>query len=300
MAAVNCEKLIERSKQMDVPSVIRQRLTDLGVEQRELAAAAQVTESYISQLLTRKKAPPAPNRTDIYDKLELFLGLPRGELSKLAELQRQEALQRQLGEPLAPLFKEVRALILNKCSPDNESDIRMIFEKQPFGELERLVTQKLLEVVKNIAKEELENETWLRQVGQLNNRSYEQMRVLVLEFLDTDIFNLSVEHGIAFLDPLIESWDINLATFGMDIVLNRRLASEPVKKFAFVEWEDEVPLNLEPGFSEFLRDTSLSGDATAEEIAFLRQLRFKRKRPMPLYYYRALQNLRDPLHFRTS
>ena len=34
---------------MDVPSVIRQRLADLEVEQRELAAAAQVTESYLSQ-----------------------------------------------------------------------------------------------------------------------------------------------------------------------------------------------------------------------------------------------------------
>ncbi len=283
---------------MDVPSVIRKRLADLGVEQRDLATAAQVTESYISQLLTRKKAPPAPNRTDIYDKLEPFLGLPPGELSKLAELQRQEALQRQFGEPLAPLFKEVRALILSKCSLDHETDIRTIFEKQPFGELERLVTQKLLEVIKNIAKEELGNETWLRQVAQLNDRSYEQMRVLVLEFLDTDIFNLSVEHGIAFLDPLIESWDIDLETFGMDIVLNRRLASVPVKRFAFVEWEGDAPFDLESGLAEFLQDTSLSGDATDEEIAFLRQLRFKGKRPTPLYYYRALQNLRDPLHFR--
>jgi len=26
-------------------------------------------------------------------------------------------------------------------------------------------------------------------------------------------------------------------------------------------------------------------------------LRFKGKRPTPLYYYRELQNLRDPLHF---
>jgi hypothetical protein len=286
-------------KPMDVPSVIRQRLADLGVEQRALATVAQVTESYISQLLTRKKLPPAPNRTDIYDKLEPFLGLPRGELSKLAALQRQEILQRQLGDPFTPLFQEVRALILRKCPPDNEPHIRTIFEKQAFGELERLVTQKLLEVVKDIAKEELGNEGWLRQVAQLSNRSYEQMRVLVLEFLDTDIFNLSVAHAIVFFDPLIESWDIDLATFGMVIVLNRRLALVPVKKFAFVEWEDEEPLDQEPGFAEFLQDKSLGGDATEEEIAFLRRLRFKERRPTPLYYYRALQNLRDPLHFRT-
>ena len=45
---------------MDVSLVIRQRLEEFGLEQRELARAAQVTESYISQLLTRRKAPPAP------------------------------------------------------------------------------------------------------------------------------------------------------------------------------------------------------------------------------------------------
>ena len=52
---------------MDVSLVIRQRLETLDLEQRELARAAQVTESYISQLLTRKKAPPAPNRTDLVE-----------------------------------------------------------------------------------------------------------------------------------------------------------------------------------------------------------------------------------------
>ncbi|MDZ4340000.1 MAG: helix-turn-helix transcriptional regulator, partial [candidate division NC10 bacterium] len=40
--------------------MIRQRLEELGADQRDLATAAQVTESYISQLLTRKKSPPAP------------------------------------------------------------------------------------------------------------------------------------------------------------------------------------------------------------------------------------------------
>ena len=283
---------------MDIAFVIRQRLGELGVEQRDLATAAQVTESYISQILTRKKAPPAPNRTDIYDKMEAFLGLTKGELTKLANLQRHEELKRSLAEPLTPLFQEVRTLILCKCNPNNEAHIRAIFEKQPFGELERLVTQKLLEVVKRVVKEELTHEPWLRQVARLSTRSYEQMRVLVLEFLDTDIFSLSAEHCTAFLDPLIESWNIDLATFAMEIVLNRRLASEPVKKFAFVEREQ--PFDEEPGLKAFLQDTSLSGNATEEEIAFLRQLRFKEKRPTPLYYYRALQDLRDPLHFRAS
>jgi len=284
---------------VDVPFVIRQRLEELGAEQRDLATAAQVTESYISQLLTRKKPPPAPNRTDIYDKMERFLKLPRGELAVLADLQRKEELKRRLGDaPPAPLFKEVRELILRKCHPDSHKDMRAIFEGQAFGELERLVTQKLLDVVKKVAREELENERWLRLVARLSGRSYEQMRVIVLEFLDTDIFHLSAEHCVAFLDPLIESWDIDLATFGVEIVLNRRVARGYLKKFEFVEREPEQPSGEEPGLREFLRDPSLSGDATEEEIEFLKRLRFKGKRPAPLYYYRELQNLRDPLHFR--
>jgi predicted transcriptional regulator len=50
---------------VDVGLVIRKRLENLGFEQKDLAAAADVTESYISQLLTRKKLPPAPDRTDL-------------------------------------------------------------------------------------------------------------------------------------------------------------------------------------------------------------------------------------------
>ena len=284
---------------MDVALVVRQRLEQLGLEQRDLATAAQVTESYVSQLLAGKKAPPAPNRTDIYQKMEQVLKLRNGELAKMADLQRKEEFQRKLGDPPAPLFKEVRELILRKCAPDKEKQIRAIFEKQPFGELERLVTQKLLDVVKRVAKEELESENWLRLVARLSNRSYEQMRVIVLEFLDADLFNVSIENCVSFLDPLIESWNIDLATFGLEIVLNRRVAPGHPKKFEFVEKEPEPAFDEQPGLKEFLHDPSLSGDATKEEIEFLKKLRFKGKRPTPLYYYREMQSLRDPLHFRT-
>jgi transcriptional regulator with XRE-family HTH domain len=285
---------------MDLALVIRQRLEQLGLEQRDLAGAAQVTESYVSQLLTRKKAPPAPTRTDIYDKMERLLKLPNGELAKLADLQRQEGLKRKLADPPTPLFKEVRELVLRKSKPDKQQQVQAIFEKQPFGELERLVTQKLLDVVKRLAEEELENENWLRLVARLSDRTYEQMRVATLEFLDTDVLDLSVENCVSFLDPLIESWDMDLATFGMEIVLNRRIAPGQSKKFEFVEKVAEPPFEEEPGLKEFLRDPSLSGDATEGEIGFLKKLRFKQRRPTALYYYRELQNLRDPLHFRAA
>jgi transcriptional regulator with XRE-family HTH domain len=282
---------------VDVCLAIKQRLEKLGLEQRDLATAAEVTESYISQLLTRKKMPPAPGRTDIYDKMGKFLKLPSGKLANLAEHQRKEELRRNLADPPKPLFKEVRELILRKCAPAKEKQIRVIFEQQPFGELERLVTQKLLDVIKKVAKEELNSENWLHLVARLAGRSYEQMRVTLLEFLDTDVFNLSPENCLSFLDPVIESWDVDLTTFGMEIVLNRRIASGDPRRFAFVEMGPDQP-EVEPGFKEFLKDSSLCGTATKEEIELLRNLRFNGKRPTAIYYYRELQSLRDPLHFR--
>jgi transcriptional regulator with XRE-family HTH domain len=283
---------------VDVPLVIRHRLTELGLEQKDLAVAAQVTESYISQLLARKKAPPAPNRTDIYDKIGKFLKLPSGELSKLARLQRREELKKKVADPASPLFKEFRELILRKCEPGKRKQIRAIFEKEPFGELERLVTQKLLDVAKGVAKEELDSEKWLRLMARLSKRSYEQVRVSILEFLDTDIFHVSIENCISFLDPMIESWDINLETFGVEFILDRRLTAGRLKRFEFVEKESEAPSEVLQGLEQFLNDTNLSGDATKEELDLLKGLKLKGRQPTPLYYYRALQNLRDPLHFR--
>ena len=283
---------------MDVPLIIRHRLDELGLGQKDLAVAAQVTESYISQLLARKKAPPAPGRTDIYDKIGKFLELPSGELAKLASLQLREELKKKVADPPSPLFQDFRELILRKCESRKRKQVKAIFEKEPFGELERLITQKLLDVAKGVAKEELDSEKWLRLMARLSKRSYQQVRVTILEFLDTDIFHVSIENCVAFLDPLIESWDIDLETFGVQIILNRRLATAHLKKFEFIEREPQAPLEKQPGLEAFLKDATLSSDATKEELEFLKGLRFGGRKPTPLYYYRELQNLRDPLHFR--
>jgi len=124
------------------------------------------------------------------------------------------------------------------------------------------------------------------------------MRVAVLEFLDSDVFNITSESCIAFLDPLIVSWDIDFKSFSLAITLNSKVASANLKKFEFLEKEPEGKPGEEPGLREFLKDRSLSADATPEEIDFLRALQFKDgRRPTALYYYRELQNIRDPLHF---
>ncbi|HXF13136.1 MAG TPA: helix-turn-helix transcriptional regulator [Terriglobales bacterium] len=282
---------------MDIASVIRHRLDELAIGQRELAVAADVTESYISQLLAKKKTPPAPDRTDIYDKIAKVLKVPGKELARLADTQRREELRRKVLDPPRPLFQEFRQLILRKCVATKKKQINNIFEREPFGEFERFVTQRLLDVAKRVAKEELEDEKWIHRVARVGKRSYEETRVLILEFLDTDVFHVSVENCISFLDPLIESWDIEFENFGMEIVLNPRLTRKHLKKLEFREAEPEPAFETEPGLEAFLDDAKLSAGITEPETAFLKSLRFDGKRPSPLYYYRELQSLRDPLNF---
>ena len=86
----------------------------------------------------------------------------------------------------------------------------------------------------------------------------------------------------------------------METVLNRRLASGPPRTFEFVERAATPRTDEEPGLQAFLQDPALGGDATAEEITLLKTLTFRERRPTPLYYYRELQNLRDPLDFQQA
>ena len=283
---------------MEVSLAIRQRLEQMGLEQKDLARAAGVTESYVSQLLSRKKPPPSPSRTDIYARMDRFLELPEGELAKLADLQRMEELKRELGGEPAALLPGLRTLILAKCRREKESHVRAIFERAPFGEFERLVTQKLLDVVKRVASDELENRYWLRTVAQLSGRSDEAMRATALACLDADIFDLSSDNYTSFFDAVIASWDVDLKTFGLEVILNRQITAQPVRKFGFVEEEPGLTLE-EPGLREFLNNPALAIAVTEEEEGFLRRLRFRDRRPTAIYYYRELQNLRDPFHFHS-
>ena len=147
-----------------------------------------------------------------------------------------------------------------------------------------------------MAKRELQGGDWLPRVARLTKRKQEETRVLILELLDTDVFHVSVENCLAFLDPLIQSWDIDMSSFGMDVVLNRKLTRSPVKRLEFCEVEPEQPVE-NAALEEFLKDRRMSAGVTEEEMAFLRRLRVEGRRPSALYYYRELQNLRDPLHF---
>ena len=287
----------QRTAGLNFAALVKSRLSTLGREQKELARAAQVTDSYVSQLLRRKKAPPAPDRTDLYARMEAFLALPRGELGRLAQIERAEERRSRPAPVARPLFQEFRELLLRKCVARKRDEVRADFEAQPFGTLERLVAGKLLDVVQRIARRELDSDNWIRLAANFGGRSHEEMRVIVLEFLDTDVFHVSRENCAAFLDPLVDSWDVDLTDLRLDIRLNPALTGDPLRTFRLVEGAPSDGAGIEPGFAEFLDDARLADRITVPETEFLGRQRFNGRRPTKLYYYRALQALRDPLHF---
>ncbi len=279
---------------MDFVFVVRQRLEELGLDQRDLANAAEVTESYVSQLLSRKKPPPLPNRTDLYDKMSRALELPREELARLAALEQHEALDQKWQQPPPARFGPMRELVLRKCRPARQRQMRAIFEKQPFGELEQLVTRTLIEVVRDEARGHAHDDSWVRSIAKTGRNGYREMRVRVIELLDSDP-RASIGDFSSFLDPLIDWWDYDLDDFTLEVALSNGVR----RRFGFREETDGEPSAEEPGLRAFLRDSTLSSGATAEEIEILRRLRFPAGgRPTPIFYYRTLQSLRDPLHFR--
>jgi hypothetical protein len=277
---------------MDFAFVVRQRLEELRLGQRDLASASEVTESYISQLLGRKKLPPLPNRTDIYDKMSGLLGLPREELARLATLQHRNELDRAWRGSTEARFAPMRELILNKCHRRREKSIRGIFEKDPFGELERLITRTLIEVIRDEARAHARDEEWLKLLASNAGDSYRKMRVQLIDLLDSDP-SASIGDYTPFIDPLIRSWDFDLDGFTLVV----RLTTGAERRFSFDEDTNKKPAADPAGLRAFLRDAKLSAGATAEEIAVLRSIRAPSA--TAIFYYRILQTLRDPLNFKT-
>jgi transcriptional regulator with XRE-family HTH domain len=281
---------------MDFALIIRKRLEELGLDQRDLANALEVTESYISQLLRRKKLPPLPNRTDLYDKMSRVLGLPREELARMVALEHHQALDQKWQAGPAARFGPMRELILRKCRPARQRQMRAIFEKQSFGELEQLITRTLIEVVRREARLHARDDTWVRSIARKGRNTYREMRVRMIDLLDSDP-RASIGDFSPFLDPLIDSWDYDADDFTLEV----KVASGLTRRFGFREQQNAEPSAEEPALRTFLRNSRLSSGATAEEIEILRGMRFPAGgKPTALFYYRTLQSLRDPLHFRQA
>ena len=282
---------------MDFRTFLSHRLSELGIKQSDLAKAAQVTPSYISQILRGKKRPPSPARTDFYDRIEKAVRLQKGTLSALVNAEtKMEAAPNTAASP-QPLFPDVRAVILKKCDNESAEHVREVFERRSFGVVERIVAKKLLGVAKRAIRNSVEREGWIDELANSTGYSRKELQKATETTLSSDLLSADSAVLALVLDLFIDRWNIDFSTFTVEISTDRKLTPGYEKIFELTETEEQFPGDSQPGFRNFLSHPTLSGDATDSEIDFLRRLKFGRKNPTALFYYRALQNLRDPLHF---
>src|SRR2546428_481478 len=71
-----------------VGQLLRRRLRELKRTPRELAEAVQVTEDYMADLVSGRRRPPAPGRSDLYAPMTKFLRLHRNDLPTCARAER--------------------------------------------------------------------------------------------------------------------------------------------------------------------------------------------------------------------
>ena len=85
-----------------------------------------------------------------------------------------------------PLFGPMRELVLRKCCPAKQAAMRVIFEKEAFGTLERLITRTLIESIREEAREHARDEKWLQRISANIGLAYRKMRVRLIDLLDSD------------------------------------------------------------------------------------------------------------------
>jgi hypothetical protein len=86
-------------------------------------------------------------RTDIYDKLGRVLKLPPGKLAGLADLQRKQELRKKIESPPVPLFKEVRQLLLAKCSGGSNISLEQSSKRTPLASLNGLIAAFVIQAI---------------------------------------------------------------------------------------------------------------------------------------------------------
>src|SRR5439155_23954545 len=175
-----------------------------------------------------------------------------------------------------------RGLILRKCRPADRPAMRLILEKEPFGYVEQLITRTLIEAIVDEARAHARDEQWLRSISVAAKVSYRSMRVRLINLLDRDPADSLGDYSL-FIDSMIRSWNFDMHHFSLSI----QLWSGITRSYRFEEVSNEEPSADEPALRSFLRDAALSAGITADEIEFLRQIRFSGpERPTALFYYR--------------
>src|SRR5205823_14867195 len=159
-----------------VGQLLRRRLRELKRTPRELAEAVQVTEDYMADLVSGRRRPPAPGRSDLYAPMTKFLRLHRNDLPTCARAERAAAVAAGRPDP------EVCRQVLELCSAERQRVLQRRFAR-PGGEgseLERVIVGRLLQVAQGFVNRKLEDEVGLRMAAAREGCTYLEARMRLL------------------------------------------------------------------------------------------------------------------------
>src|SRR6059058_3343465 len=106
-----------------VGQLLRRRLRELKRTPRELAEAVQVTEDYMADLVSGRRRPPAPGRSDLYAPMTKFLRLHRNDLPTCARAERAASVAAGRPDP------EVCRQVLELCAPERQRVLQRRFAR---------------------------------------------------------------------------------------------------------------------------------------------------------------------------
>ncbi|MSR07011.1 MAG: hypothetical protein EXR93_08105 [Gemmatimonadetes bacterium] len=205
---------------MTVRKLLQERLTETQKSADELAAAVDLPAHYVTDLLAGKRRPPLPTRTDVYEKMTRFLKLGRTDLADCARAERA-ASNADRQSPDA----DVQTQILDLCSVDTAKALKKRARSDDDAEMIDLIGRVLI-VVQGNARRSLDDQIPLRIAATRTGASYPEMRLRVLEFLDTSPGTLSIKDLIDFVRPQIASWDVDFDTGVLKVILRPAHATE--------------------------------------------------------------------------
>ncbi len=105
---------------MNLGQMIRHRREELGLTQDQVAARAEISKPYLSNIETnRAKNPPTDG---VLDRLEGALQLAQGDLLRLAQLERTPAAVRQEHEQLEAELQKYRSVLKQLMDAREQAD----------------------------------------------------------------------------------------------------------------------------------------------------------------------------------
>ena len=207
-----------------VGDMLRQRLKELKRSSRDLAEALEVPTSYIDDLIAGRRRAPLPGRTDLYERMTSFLRLGRNDLVNKARAERAGSAADGAVPPA-----EVRKLLLELCEPATAKQLERRRSRTGGAELFSLL-ERVVGVTQGAVRRTLDDQIGLRLSASHSGRSYEDMRLRVLEFLDATPDTVTLDHLAEFVQPRIARWDVDLPTGVLRVVLRAQEPRERVRR----------------------------------------------------------------------